>query len=309
MPDREVLGQSVTLVGPGRAGKAFARSWICAGGRLREVISRSVSSARQAAVQIGSGHPKSLAGALSDCDILILAVPDDAVAEVARAVAQRVRCRDCFHLSGALPSEILDPLRRRGARVGSLHPLRAFTGDSSETWRGAFVAIEGDPGATRTGGQLVRAIGARGHRLSKRGKPLYHAAATLTAGGTVALLSLAVRAWVSVGLPEKEAREALAQLAAQAVGAAAQLGFEKAFTGAIARRDFGTVRAHQDALQGSPEALRVYRELALETLRRTPRRGKEKQIRALLTQRKAQGGKRKPKRKESDQEVSSLPRV
>lgn len=282
MPPGSILQQSLTLVGPGRAGRALARSWRAAGGLLGDVIGRDRASAERGVREIPGGNPRALAEAGSDCDILVLAVPDDAITPVARALAGRVSCRVAFHLSGALSSEALRVLARAGVSTGSLHPLRAFTGAAGESWRDALVAIEGEEEAAQSAAALASAIGARTQRISSEGKALYHAAATLAAGGTVALLSLAARAWVAAGFPEPEARAALAELAVGAASAAGEQRFDEAFTGAVARRDIGTIRAHREALRGSPEALQVYALLAEEALRRTPGRGKEEEIRALL---------------------------
>lgn len=281
----DVRASSVSLVGPGRAGKAFARSWISTGGRLGDVIARDPFRARHGVEEIGGGRPRGLDEALADCDVLVLAVPDDAVAPAARSLAGRLQCRAAFHVSGALAAAALAPLRSSGAALGSLHPLRVFTGASGETWRDALVAIEGDDDAVAIGEGLVRAIGARPRRIAPDAKPLYHAAATLAAGGTAAVLSLAARAWQAVGIPEEEARPALAGLSARAAEAVASRGFEDAFTGPVARRDLGTVRAHRDALAALPDAGRLYALLAGETLRRTPGRGKEEEILALMEQR------------------------
>jgi len=276
-----VLSSSVSLVGPGRAGKAFARSWISAGGNLVEVIARDSSDARDAVAEIGGGNPRGLDEPHAGCDILVLAVPDDAIAPAALALAGRLRCRAAFHVSGALAAAALDPFKSSGATVGSLHPLRVFTG-SGETWKGAFVTIEGDDEAVAIGESLVRAVGGRARRISPEAKPLYHAAATLAAGGTAAVVSLATRAWEQAGIPEEEARPALAGLAGRAAEAAASRGFEEAFTGPVARRDIGTVRAHRRALAALPDAARLYALLAAETLRRTPKSGKEEEILTLV---------------------------
>jgi predicted short-subunit dehydrogenase-like oxidoreductase (DUF2520 family) len=136
--------------------------------------------------------------------------------------------------------------------------------------------------AVETGLKILAAVGARGHSIAPEGKPLYHAAATLAAGGSLALVSLAVRAWTSLGLPETEARAALAGLGSQALSSLRHQDFAEAFTGPIARRDVGTVRAHRAALAKFPEALAVYALLADETLARTPGRGREQEIRAVL---------------------------
>ena len=249
---------------------------------MTEVIARDPARAGEAAKRLGGGTPRSIAEPLADCEILVLAVPDDAIGAAARSLAGRLCCRTAFHLSGALAASALEPLRPSGASLGSLHPLRVFAGSPGEAWEGAFVAIEGDAEALRVGEQVVAAFGGRAHRIAAESKPLYHAAATLAAGGTVAVISLATRAWGQVGIPEHEARPALAALAESAAAAAVSQDFPEAFTGPIARRDRVTLAAHRDALAGQADICEVYSLLARETLRRTPGRGAEEDIGSLF---------------------------
>ena len=263
-----VLARSLTLAGPGRAGRAFLRSWTDAGGRIGQVIGRDA-----ARFEFPTGAFRSWDEArLEDSDLLVLAVPDDAISACAETLAPRIRSAFAFHLSGALSADVLAPLRTSGASVASLHPLRPFTGAPGEDWNGAFVAVEGEPEAALVGERIATALHARPHRLSAESKPLYHAAASLAAGGTVAVLSVAVRACVAAGIPEELSREGLASLAARAIAAAARGSFEQAFTGAVARRDVGTVRSHARALAPYADALDLYRALAEEILAETPAR-------------------------------------
>jgi predicted short-subunit dehydrogenase-like oxidoreductase (DUF2520 family) len=277
-----VLSSSLSLVGPGRAGSAFGRSWLEAGGSLSEVIARDPAGAREAVGRLGGATARGLAEPHADCEILVVAVPDDAIASTASALAGRLRCRTAFHLSGALPAQALEALRPSGTALGSLHPLRVFTGSPEETWKGASVAVEGDAGAVSLAEQLVSAVGGRPHRIASESKPLYHAAATLAAGGTVALISLAARAWAAAGIPEEEARPALAALAEGAAAAAVSRGFAEAFTGPVARRDRVTLAAHREALSEFPDLARLYALLARETLARTAAGGREAEIVKLL---------------------------
>lgn len=279
-----VLTSRLSLCGPGRAGAAFARSWVTAGGVLEEVLGRDLTAAEQAAAEFRSGRPRDWNGPISPCDILVVSVADDAIPDAARKLAPRAVCRIAFHLSGALPASALAPLRERGAvALGSVHPLRAFTGAAGENWRGAFVAVEGDPTAVEAGLAVAAAFGAHGHRLDAAGKALYHAGAQLAAGGTAAVISLATRAWAEAGLDPESARRELAGLSASAAGAVAAGPFAEAFSGAVARRDLGTVRAHLEALASQKDILEVYVRLAEETLARTPGHGREEEIRALLS--------------------------
>lgn len=277
--DADILANRVALVGPGRAGRAFARSWTSAGGRIASVVghkpqeSGDISGLPVLSVETSAFEP---------CDVVVLAVPDDAVSSVATRLAGRLPCRYALHLSGALGSEALAPFASTGAEVASLHPVRPFTGAPDEDWRGAFAAVEGQPRAVAIAEAIAEAVGAHPHRLAPGNRSLYHAGATLAAGGAAAVVSIAVRGWVAAGIPEDVARETLAGLASRATAAVARRSFSQAFTGAVARRDAGTVRAHVDALADDPRMLALYRMLAEEILHRTDGVGREEEIRAIL---------------------------
>ncbi len=281
---------TVVLVGPGRAGRAFARSWTASGGPII-VAARDAARANLPGNFLTGVAARDLddRGSL-DADVLVLAAPDDALAPLAARMSSRGRWRFAFHFSGAVGSRVLAPLATSGAVLGSLHPLRAFTGLREDDWKGAFVAVEGEPAAQDAAEVICRRIGARPHRIPAAGKPLYHLAATLAAGGTASLLSLAVRAWSDAGLDAEEGRVALAGLAATAVEAVGRLPFDEALTGPVARRDVATVRLHSEALAGRPELFALYAVLAAETLSRTQGRGREDEISEILGIPAATGG-------------------
>jgi predicted short-subunit dehydrogenase-like oxidoreductase (DUF2520 family) len=281
MADR-IAQTKILLVGPGRAGRAFARSWTGAGGSV-VLVARDTAAARTFAADIPRAEVRDLDDRRTfSGDVLVLSVPDDAIHPLAERIGGRVACRFAFHFSGALASRELAPLSSAGASLGSLHPLRAFSGAATDTWESAFVAVEGDEPAVLIGEQLCRHAGAHPHRVAAADKPLYHAAATIAAGGVASLLSFASRLWVAAGLSEEEGRTALAELAAGAVDAVERLPFDRALTGPVARRDIETVRLHREALRSWPEHSALYALLASETLRRTPGRGHEEEIARIL---------------------------
>ncbi|HEY6929373.1 MAG TPA: DUF2520 domain-containing protein, partial [Thermoanaerobaculia bacterium] len=236
--------------------------------------------------EIGQGQAQTAGDASVRCEVLVLGVPDDAIEDASRTLAPRIACRLAFHLSGARPADLLAPFRERGASVGSMHALRAFHGNPFESWRDAFVAVEGDGPAVDAGLKIAEALGARAREVSAKSKPLYHAAATMAAGGCLSLISMATRVWTSLGLPEEEARAELARLASEALASLKNQGFEDAWTGPISRRDVGTVRDHVAGLASFPDVLAVYRLLADETISRTRGGGREDDMRAALEGRK-----------------------
>src|SRR5687768_17323321 len=82
-------------------------------------------------------------------DLLLIAVSDPALPEVAAILAQRPQAAVALHTSGCLDASVLAPLREAGSAVGSLHPLKAFPRPlpAPAEARGVFFAVDGDPPA------------------------------------------------------------------------------------------------------------------------------------------------------------------
>jgi predicted short-subunit dehydrogenase-like oxidoreductase (DUF2520 family) len=208
---------------------------------------------------------------LRDIDLILLAVSDGAVAEVCRRLevgsGQLVA-----HLAGALGLAPLASARRKGARTGSLHPLRAFTRAAPGGFAGCAAAVGGsDPGALADLSQLAIRLGMTPLLAPDRARPQYHAAAVLAAGGQVALFSEASRLLAhALDLPEPEARAALLPLTLGALEKLRQEPPASAITGPAARGDLATIEAHRTVLP--PDLLPLYDQLTRVALRlRTPR--------------------------------------
>lgn len=209
-------------------------------------------------------------------DLLLIAVSDSALAEVAAILARRPQARIALHTSGSLDASILEPLRKAGSAVGSLHPLKAFPRpltDPGEAKR-VFFALDGDPRALEMAGRLVAAWGGVAAEVPPDARLLYHFAATLAAGGVTTLLAAAAEIANRIGLPDAVAR-GYVELARGAVAAAASTleegrPLDAAITGPAARGDRETLERHLEALARlAPEKLPLALFVALETLRQT----------------------------------------
>jgi len=200
--------------------------------------------------------PPPLAGA----DVVFLAVPDAAVARLCRKLEPK-RGQLVVHLAGALSLNALAAAKREGARVGSIHPLRALVRGRSQDFRGAFTAVAGsDEEAREQLSDLARRLGMTPLLIADRSRPLYHAAAVLAAGGQVALFAEAVRAFrLAAGTSEEEARSALLPLALGALEKLRVMPAAEALTGPVARGDRATIAAHRKALP--KDLLRLYDDL------------------------------------------------
>ena len=263
----------VVIVGPGRMGLALGTALKNADaverlifyGRGMEPPPHPLFDGPEAAeYRVG---PQAVA---SGTTILILAVPDSRLAEVAydlsRAGEGPPGCV-VLHLAGALSTEALAPLHSVGYPVGSMHPLQAIADPwhSGDRLQGAAFAVAGEPAAIQAARRLVNALGGLPLVISPAARPLYHAAAVVASNYVIALLAFAVRLMMEAGVAESEAIEALIPLMQGTLENLDHLGVAHALTGPIARGDADTVRLHLTRLSATDRQL--YCGLGLELLR------------------------------------------
>lgn len=209
-------------------------------------------------------------------DLLLVAVPDPALAEVAAVLAGRPQARVVLHTSGSLPAAVLSPLAARGSAIGGCHPLRAFPvpAEELEEAAGTFFALDGDPEAVALAGRLVGAWGGSAGMVPPAARLLYHFAATVAAGGVATLLAAVDEVASALELPAT-ARRGYLELARSAVLAAERAPAPAAaITGPLVRGDRELVLAELAALRARlPELSPLAVVLARETLRQLERAG------------------------------------
>ncbi|MCA1826683.1 MAG: DUF2520 domain-containing protein [Myxococcales bacterium] len=186
---------------------------------------------------------------LTDVDVVLLAVSDSAIAPLA-ARLEVGPSQLVVHLAGALGLDVLKGGRKKGARVGSIHPLRAFVRGRRQDFHGAAAGVSGsDASAREQLKQLARALGMMPLETTDRARALYHAAAVLAAGSQVAVFAEAMRAFrKATGASEPAARAALLPLALNALEKLKGQTAPEALTGPAARGDFATIAAHRKML-------------------------------------------------------------
>jgi predicted short-subunit dehydrogenase-like oxidoreductase (DUF2520 family) len=184
-------------------------------------------------------------------DLVLLCVPDRAIAEVAATIAAGPWVA---HTSGATPLAYLAPHQKRF----SLHPLQTFSSARGpDQIDGAWGAVTAEaPDGLGVGRWLASTLGLRPFELKDESRVLYHAGAVFASNYLVTLYRAASRAVLTAGVPA----EALVPLMQRTI----ENGFE--LTGPIARGDWATVDAHIAVLERQwPELADLYRVLARAT--------------------------------------------
>jgi predicted short-subunit dehydrogenase-like oxidoreductase (DUF2520 family) len=194
-----------------------------------------------------------------DADVVLLCVPDRAIAEVAAGIEPGPWVA---HVSGGTPLTALEPHSRRF----SLHPLQTFTHDRGpEQLDGAWAAVTGETGdAIAVATALAEILRLRPFVLDDERRALYHAGAAMAANYLVTLRRAAGELLASADVPA----EALDPLMRRVI----ENGFQ--LTGPIERGDWETVERHRAAIaEHAPELLEAYDALARLTARETVSQG------------------------------------
>jgi predicted short-subunit dehydrogenase-like oxidoreductase (DUF2520 family) len=192
-----------------------------------------------------------LAAAGAAGDLVLLCVPDSAIADAARAVSPGPWIA---HVSGATPLSALGPHERRFG----LHPLQTFThARGPEQLDGAWAAVTSETAAARERGHwLADRLGLHAFDIRDESRVLYHAGAAMASNFLVTLYRAAARLVESAGAPP----EALLPLMQRTIDNRFEL------TGPIARGDTSTVEAHLSAIrQAAPDLEALYLAMAEAT--------------------------------------------
>lgn len=193
-------------------------------------------------------HDRGVDVTLDDPQLLLLCVPDRAIADAAALIPIGPWVA---HVSGATPLAALAPHERRF----SLHPLQTFTTSRGpEQIDGAFAAVTAETEEAREVALwLAETLGLRPFALADDRRAAYHAGASIASNYLVTLRRAAGALLEAAGAPP----EALDPLMRRTI----ENGFE--LTGPIARGDWETVEAHRAAIRATrPELEPMYEALA-----------------------------------------------
>jgi len=241
-----LIGLRIAVIGLGRLGRALQCSLRRAGHRTL-----SVERSRDQLDQCR----------LDDLDVLCLAVRDDQIDSLVSELAQYdLEHKVALIFSGIKNLSCLDPLHRRGARIGRLHPLMAFSRAESKPFPGGtHFALAGHDEALGMSMRWVRQWQGVSHRIEEDDVVRYHLAAVLASN----FLPLMIRMGAELLHPLAEGRAQTLDWLRPLVERSVEMGLDRhdrlPFSGPAVREDAGTLSLHREWLQHNrPEWLELY---------------------------------------------------
>ncbi len=256
---------AVGVIGPGRVGSVLAAALYRAGHRV--VAASAVSEASRGRVEqrLPDARVHEPAGVVEAADLVLLTVPDDALAPLVDGLVEtgaRIEGKLLAHTSGNHGHGVLSSATALGALPMALHPVMTFTGRDEDLDRLASCTfgVTAPDSLRPIAEALVVEMGADPVWIAEEHRTLYHAA---LAGGANHLVTLVAE---SAALLDKAGVDNPAGMLGPLLGAALDNALRLGMTGLsgpVVRGDADTVAAHIAQLrEHSPESVASYVALA-----------------------------------------------
>ncbi len=275
MPSTKYPG--VSIIGAGTVGSTLARSLFEQGYPIVSIVNRTAQPAISLAKSVKC---KKVSTQVADVDtrseIIIIATTDGELQEVVKqlANARRLKFGKLFvvHTSGVHSSAVLEPLKKKGAGVASLHPIQTFPSSQRATelkskLKGIFFGIEGEQAEIAKAERLIKDLGGHAVVITQDMKPLYHVACVFASGFLVVILNIINEISGQLKLKASWA-EVFGPLMTTAMENAIHGPVADALTGPIIRKDTATIDLHLKTLaKYAPQFLAIYTVNGIETAR------------------------------------------
>jgi predicted short-subunit dehydrogenase-like oxidoreductase (DUF2520 family) len=255
----------VAIVGPGRLGTLLATALARGGHRVVGVAGGTQAArARVAELVAGVRPAEAAAASVQGAELVVLAVPDDAIAAVVADLARQDALGEGQRVVHVAGSQGLAPLQlaaAAGARVAACHPAMTVPAGSTDpdllvgtAW--AVTARPADRGWAR---ELVVDVGGDPFEVPDDRRVLYHAGLAVGSNAVGAAVVVARRLLLAAGITDPT--PFLGPLVRASVANALSQGAE-ALTGPVVRGDVGTIDRHLSGLAADvPALLASYRAL------------------------------------------------
>lgn len=246
--DRNV---SIGIIGAGRVAGQLSRALHEAGYPIAWVWSRTASSASQLALRLSCNALSLPQTNLPPADLIILSIPDDAVANTAARLTLDDPLTPIVHTSGTLDADSLNPHQHRGI----FYPMQTFSENRNVSFRNIPLCIEAnEPALLNTLEALARALSSTPVLTHGQQRSILHIAAVFSCNFSNYLFSVAEDILDNNGL----SFEMMHPLMQETVRKACEFKPSSVQTGPASRGDRTILEKHLRWLEGKPEYHEVY---------------------------------------------------
>lgn len=247
----------VAVIGIGRLGSALVQALYKSHYNIVRLIDQNLSRAERVSKLVGAEICSEDIFDLKEVDIIFICVPDDAIDSIILKLKnyfeQKHSVKFVFHCSGALTSDVFDPLRTYGAACASFHPIQTFAGkvDDWKKLQNIYFGLEGDLLAIKKAANIIKHFNSHQIIIPKEFKNLYHLACTLASNYMVSLMVPVIAILKKLNISEQEILTMLNPLLSTTLSNLKESGIEEALTGPVSRGDVATIKKHIETLSNN----------------------------------------------------------
>lgn len=266
------------IIGTGMVGTAIGFLLKNAGYKVISIYDKSPTALKRAISYTGGKSFRNPQDAVRHADCVLVTTPDDAISLACKEIARSssLEGKFVFHMSGAGDLNLLNPAKKAGAFIASIHPLQSFSSidQAINNIPGSYFGITADKKALSMAKNIIRHLGGIPIVISPGQKPLYHAAACLASNYLVSLMNVVESIYKYIGINEKDAKKAYLPLVYGTLKNIEKSGAISSLTGPIARGDSGTIKKHLTAINKNlPQYSSLYSSLGLITVNIAQQKG------------------------------------
>lgn len=241
-----MASSAIVIVGAGRIATHLGKRLRAKGMRIVQVLNRSAGPAGELAETLRTAWSNEWADIRKDADWVILAVRDDAIESVAKALAPHVPHALVTHTSGATPGAVLRPYFRR---YGVFYPLQSFSYERTPLWsKIPFCVDAGEEEDLLFLKKAAKVIGNLVYQVNDEQRAVLHVAAVFANNFANHCFAIAEKILEEKDLP----LELLHPLMEETLAKALQDSPARMQTGPALRGDTDTIRRHLEWLEQHP---------------------------------------------------------
>lgn len=221
---------------------------------------------------------------LNNCGIIFICTGDSSVNKIVKVLSSGkyvLKDKYVYHTSGALSSEALKPLKRKGAIIGSFHPVQTFASrvaGHNKKLNNIYITAEGDLKARVKAKEIIKLLRSHAVILNVDDKVLHHINSVFASNYLIAYFNILNEISHDLSLTYSNKKiskngfnkssffNIYKPLIEQTIKNIKAKGIVKSLTGPVERNDCNTIRLHLNTLKKRmPEMLPIYSLMGIET--------------------------------------------
>jgi predicted short-subunit dehydrogenase-like oxidoreductase (DUF2520 family) len=252
----------IALIGAGNVATCLGPRLKEAGHEITAVYSRTVESARILADRLGATFTTDLK-AVPASDAAIVMLKDDALKELAPAIADSLKDSLLLHTAGSVPMDIW--YTAGAMKYGVLYPMQTFSKTSVIDWSQVPLFIEGSSDQTLNSiKELALTVSPDVTVLSSEGRKKLHLAAVFACNFSNHMYAIAEQLLAAEGVPFR----VMLPLVRETARKVETMSPEDAQTGPAIRGDRKVMDQHLELLKDYPEYAELYRLISTDINRK-----------------------------------------